>query len=199
MGEKIPNLHLDQLNKVGYTQLLTDFNQGKFTGVEQSVAYMIATIYGRNSSVSTDLVTRELKGGIGPLDYSIRAAQKLTEHQTVLSEGRHAFVNGSYQDITVTADDFVYMDPPYLASSYRYSGWTENDERELLAWIDQLPCPWALSNTFQSGDKVNSILIDWARDKQVIELNKRYRIWANRAETAKRTPKINREVLIKPL
>ncbi len=50
MGEIIPNIHLDQFNKPGYTSLIEDFNQRKFIAIFLSITYMIATIYGRNSN-----------------------------------------------------------------------------------------------------------------------------------------------------
>jgi site-specific DNA-adenine methylase len=179
MGETISNLHLDQLNKSGYTQLLRDFNDGKFTGIQQSAAYMIATIYGRNSQVATDLTTGKLSGSVGPLDYSRRCHQKLLEHQHVLAEGRHEFITGSYRDIEPGPDDFCYFDPPYLASGFRYSGWTDRDERDLLEWIDRLPCPWAVSNTLQSGNRINNILAEWSQNKTIVDIDKRYRKWAS--------------------
>lgn len=197
MGKTIPNLHLDQLNKPGYTQLLADFNAKKFTGIDQSAAYMIATIYGRNSNVDTNLTTGLLSGAVGPLDFSKRCSEKLAEHQQTIAQGRHRFTTGSYQQLKPTQDDFCYFDPPYLVSGFRYGGWTEQDERDLLAWIDQLPCAWAMSNTLQSGKKVNKILETWAQGRTVIELDKRYRKWAGAGQdTVKRAVKVNREVLI---
>jgi site-specific DNA-adenine methylase len=197
MGRTIPNLHLDQLNKAGYAQLLQDFNNKMYTGLSESCAYMIATIYGRNSNVGTDLATGHLSGTVGPLDYSIRCNQKFQEHLNRLNGGRYHFVTGSYASIRPTVDDFVYLDPPYLASGFRYSGWSEQDERDLLAWIDQLPCAWAISNTLQSGKRKNEILERWAQGKTIIELNKKYRKWAGAGvNTVDRSAKINREVLI---
>jgi DNA adenine methylase len=197
MGETIPNLHLDQLNKSGYELLLSNFNKGTFTEVERSAAYMIATIYGRNSSVTTDLKTGRLSGSVGPLDYSRRCHEKLLEHQQILSQGRHSFITGSYRDITPTVDDYCYFDPPYLASSYRYGGWTDSDEHQLLEWIDALPGEWALSNTFQSGTRINTILEKWSKKYHVIEISKQYRKWAGAGKkTVERDAKINREVLI---
>jgi site-specific DNA-adenine methylase len=158
---------------------------------------MIATIYGRNSNVSTDLSTGKLSGSVGPLDYSRRCHEKLTEHQAVLSLSRHTFVNSSYDNIFPTADDFCYFDPPYLASGFRYGGWNEQDENKLLDWIDNLDCPWALSNTLQSGDKSNKILQAWCQDKTVIDITKKYRKWASSGnKTVERTTKVNREVLV---
>ena len=148
-------------------------------------------------NVSTDLSTGKLSGGVGPLDYSIRCNEKLTEHQAVLALGKHTFINGSYSSIQPQSDDFCYCDPPYLASGFKYSGWTEKDERDLLDWLDHLPCEWALSNTLQSGTKVNTILESWCRNKKVIELEKNYRKWAGAgSKSVDKAAKINREVLI---
>jgi site-specific DNA-adenine methylase len=195
-GETVTNFHLDQLNKPGYGQLLLDFNSGKFTGIDRSAAYMIATIYGRNSSVNTDTSGR-LSGAVGPLDFSLRCHAKLLEHQRVIGQGRHSFVQGSYDSIQPGENDFVYMDPPYLASGYRYSGWSEADEIRLLSWVDDLPCPWAISNSLQSGTRINHTLTEWSKNHRVIRLNKHYRKWAGGgAETRKRPNKINHEVLI---
>ena len=149
-GVTVPNMHLDQLNKAGYTQLLQDFNAGTFSGVTQSAAYLIATVYGRNSSVATNMQTLQLSGAVGPLDFSPTCSKKLTEHQTMVAQGRHSFICADYSSITPAADDFCYFDPPYLASGYTYGGWTLQDEQNLLNYIDSLPCAWALSNTFIS-------------------------------------------------
>jgi len=131
------------------------------------------------------------------LDYSRRCHAKFLEHVAVLSQGRHSFITGSYRAVQPGPDDYVYIDPPYLASGFRYSGWTENDERNLLAWIDALPCSWALSNTLQSGKRKNEILEKWSAGRTVIELNKRYRTWASAgANTVDRDNKVNKEVLI---
>jgi len=195
-GETVSNFHLDQLNKDGYRRLIDDFNGGVLNGLERSVGYLVLTLYGRNSSVGTK-DDGSLSGGVGPLDYSIRAHRKFEEHCGILKGGRHRFVTGSYSDIEIGVDDFVYMDPPYLASSYHYSGWGEDDERALLRFIDSLPCRWALSNTFQSGDRCNRILEEWSGGRTVISIDKKYRKWAAAGlTTAHKRDKINREVLI---
>jgi len=198
-GVTVPNMHLDQLNKAGYIQLLQDFNKNSFTGVTTSAAYLIATVYGRNSSVATNLQTLQLSGAVGPLDFSPTCSKKLKEHEVMIAQGRHSFINSDYSAITPTADDFCYFDPPYLASGYTYGGWTLQDEQNLLNYIDSLPCAWALSNTFISGTKSNSLLQQWAANKHVVYINKNYRKWAGAgAQSAKKSNKTNVEVLILP-
>ena len=159
---------------------------------------MILTLYGRNSNVSLKK-DGGLSGGIGPLDFSPRAKKKYNNHLRVM-EGRNLkWITGTYKNHNPTKDDFVYMDPPYLASGFKYGGWTEKDEKELLEWIDNLPCGWALSNVFVSGSTKNGILFNWAKKHNVIKINKKYRKWASKGKsTANKKTKKNEEVLILP-
>lgn len=69
-----------------------------------------------------------------------------------------AFTNKSYNEIKIdklSAQDFVYVDPPYLNSVASYNeqgGWTEDNEKELLTLLDELNergIPWALSNNLK--------------------------------------------------
>ena len=197
-GKTIPNLHLDQLNKPGYMSLLADFNNNSFSGLKKACAYMILTIYGRNSSVTTKK-DGTLSGGIGPLDFSPRAKKKYKDHLVVMKGRNLSWTTGTYKDVKPAKDDFVYMDPPYLASGFKYGGWTEEDEENLLDWIDGLPCKWALSNAFVYGTKSNILLQQWAQKKTIININKKYRKWASKGQSSmKKQNKRNAEVLILP-
>lgn len=196
-GETIKNLHLDQLNKGGYMKMLNDFNMGKFKSpVDRGIAYMILTLYGRNSNVTLKR-DGKLVGGVGPLDFSVKSAKKLQEHVTTINKKNISWTQKSYKDINPTKEDFVYLDPPYFASGFKYSGWSEEDELSLLNWIDKLPCNWILSNVFVSGKDSNTSLIEWSKKYKIVEVNKNYRKWAARGKsTAKRNNKKNIEVLI---
>ena len=197
-GETIKNLHLDQLNKAGYTSLIADFNNNKLSGLKKSCAYMILTIYGRNSSVAVKK-DGNLSGGVGPLDFSPRAKKKFDGHLEVMKGRNLKWSTGTFKDFTPSKDDFVYMDPPYLASGFKYGGWSEENEKELLNWIDSLPCPWVLSNAFVYGTSSNILLQQWAQKHKIININKSYRKWASKGKsTAKKKNKRNAEVLILP-
>lgn len=196
-GKQIPNLHLDKLNQKGYRKLLQDVNNGIFTtDYQNSIAYMILTLYGRNSNVVLNK-NGKLNGDVGPLDFSKKAAKKLEEHVVTIKNRNCTWICDTYKNITPQENDFVYLDPPYLASAYKYGGWDENDEKNLLEWIDQLKCNWALSNVLNSGTDQNNILIEWSKKYKVINLNKNYRKWASAGNsTAKKSIKNNTEVLI---
>lgn len=197
-GKTVSNMHLDALNKAPYSSLLKDYNAGKFSNLEKACCYYILTIYGRNSYVSVNK-SGGLSGGVGPLDFGPMAKKKVKKYQEIIKLKNCNFYLGKYSDFAPTANDFVYMDPPYLASGFSYGGWTDSDEEQLLEWIDNLPCDWALSNVFISGKKSNDILQNWAKKKNVIYINKTYRKWASKGKSsATKKTKKSQEVLILP-
>ena len=64
------------------------------------------------------------------------------------------------------------MDPPYLITCATYNerdGWTENDERDLLAYLDRLHergIRFALSNVLENKGRRNEILYQWLKDNE---------------------------------
>ena len=196
-GKTVSNMHLDALNKEPYKKLLVDYNSGKFCGLKKACCYYILAIYGRNSHVGVNK-NNLLVGGVGPLDFGPRAKSKVKKYQEVVSRKDVNFFHGKYSDFCPNENDFVYMDPPYLVSGFRYSGWDEQDEMDLLNWIDNLPCKWVLSNTLESGNTKNEILYEWSKKYHVTKIEKKYRKWAAKGkESAKKRKKQNMEVLIK--
>lgn len=196
-GKVIKNLHLDKLNEEGYKNLLKDFNNGIFSSaIDRGIVYMILTIYGRNSNVS---IKKDggLSGGVGPLDFSVKAGQKLQQNILAIKSKNVNWINDNFSNIHPLQEDLVYLDPPYLASGFKYSGWDNEDEKKLLEWVDKLPCNWILSNVFISGKNSNDILQNWAKNFKVIYVDKNYRKWAAKGKSsAERDNKKNAEVLI---
>lgn len=96
--------------------------------------------------------------------------------------------------------DFVYADPPYLASQATYnSGWNEECEKALLEKLSELNSrgiKFALSNVLENNNKENKILKDWVEenDFNVVHLNISY---ANSAYCRKNRESNTDEVLIK--
>ena len=78
---------------------------------------------------------------------------------------------------------FFFADPPYLITCATYneqSGWTANDEIDLLNYLERLDkkgIRFALSNVLESKGKKNEILIEWIKKHgqlKVIPLNYDY-------------------------
>lgn len=75
----------------------------------------------------------------------------------------------------LTGNDFVYCDPPYLITTGTYNdgkrgfkGWTEEEEKNLLAVLDKLDSrkiKFALSNVLEHKGKSNDILKEWIKNK----------------------------------
>lgn len=65
------------------------------------------------------------------------------------------------------ADDFVYLDPPYLNTTATYNennSWTIQNDKELFDFCDNLTnhkIKWGMSNVFKNKDIINQHLIDW--------------------------------------
>lgn len=95
--------------------------------------------------------------------------------------------------------DLVYLDPPYLASGVSmYSHfWSEEQERYLLEMLDYLASrdvPFMLSNVLYSKGYHNEILVDWADQYKIIDLNITYKNSSHQVYEGKDLP--TREVLI---
>ena len=81
---------------------------------------------------------------------------------------------------SLTKDDLVYCDPPYLITCASYNengGWNEIKEHQLLNLLDSLNdrgVKFALSNVMFSKGKVNNVLLEWSKKYNVHHLNKNY-------------------------
>ncbi len=101
----------------------------------------------------------------------------------------------------MTEKSFVYADPPYLITCATYNeqgGWTKEDEKDLLNYLDQLDrrgIRFALSNVLESKGKKNELLAEWIQKKKnlkVIDLEYDY---LNSNYHTKRTG-VTREALV---
>lgn len=73
---------------------------------------------------------------------------------------------------SLSSDDFVYIDPPYIGTTATYTengGWSEADEYDLHKLCEQLTAmnvKFALSNVFKNKGVVNQQLIDWVENNE---------------------------------
>lgn len=88
------------------------------------------------------------------------------------------FTSGSFVDLDIKQDDFVYCDPPYLITNAVYNKfWGDGMENRLYAWLDDLNARnvrFGLSNVTHHAGKQNDILINWMQKYQVHNLDKKY-------------------------
>lgn len=82
--------------------------------------------------------------------------------------------NANFKDFNMDilkADDFVYIDPPYLNTVAVYNennGWNEEDEKVLYDFCEQLNeknIKFGMSNVFINKGKKHEMLINWCEEK----------------------------------
>ncbi|UIW12308.1 MAG: DNA adenine methylase [Enterobacter phage ENC20] len=105
------------------------------------------------------------------------ATEKRFEHFKKNVKGIE-FSSGSFRDIDICENDFVYCDPPYLITDAVYNKfWNEDREHELYAFLDKLHgagIMFGLSNVTHHAGKQNDILIEWMQKYHVHHLDKKY-------------------------
>ena len=94
-----------------------------------------------------------------------------------------SFTSDSFEQFdfdSLTEDDLVYCDPPYLITCASYNeqdGWNETKEKQLLELLDSLNergIRFALSNVLENKGKTNDILKEWSKKYKVYHLNNTY-------------------------
>lgn len=111
---------------------------------------------------------------VGKSYYNFKNMMELREVHRTIRERGFRFTSGSFTDFDVSQfnkGDFVYCDPPYLITTATYnesnndeSGWNDDDERRLYAFLDSVNdagVKFGLSNAVHTNGRTNEILNDW--------------------------------------
>jgi len=190
---------LGSANREGFLRLRQACNDG--APPPDSLLLFVLIVYAFNNQI------RFNKDGkfnlpVGKRDFNDNMRKKLREFLDRLEGGSYSFHCKDFRafDTSIlTEQSLVYCDPPYLITCATYNeqgGWTEQDERDLLAFLDGLDQRghrFALSNVFKSKGQENTLLIEWAERYHVTHLKHNYKN-ANYQRKAKR--RVTDEVLI---
>ncbi len=168
---------LGSYNKEGYNKLREDFNRKVEKDKEYYFMLYILIVYSFNNQI------RFNKNGkfnlpVGKRDFNFKMRRKLEDFLDRIKSGDYKFINKDFRKIELegyTDKSFFYVDPPYLITCATYNeqdGWTEQDEYDLLAYLDEVDkrgIKFALSNVLESKGKKNIILEQW------LEKNKNFK------------------------
>lgn len=180
----IDKYKLSKTNREGFLQLRTDYNKGRnpimlYTLICYSFNYQFrfnnSHEYNNPFGAERSHFSKTLENKL------IRFVIKLKKQPVILScEAFDSFLSNQ----TFTKDSFVYLDPPYLITTGSYNdgnrgfkNWTPSQERLLLdslRELDRKGVRFALSNVLVHKGKENDLLLEFAEDYRVIELNKHY-------------------------
>jgi len=110
---------------------------------------------------------------VGKRDFNKKMQNKLQIFSNALQEKKIKFTNKSFEKTEIDflpENSFIYCDPPYLITTATYNekkGWTENEERLLLSFLDKCKkknIRFALSNVLSTDGKENQILKNWVSE-----------------------------------
>ena len=180
---------LGNYNREGFLKLRSDFNNKTLSHNEDYYYYImlyVMIVYAFNNQIRFNS-NGEFNLPVGKRDFNKKIQDKLSKFIDRLKKQNSIFTCQDFRNFdieTLTENDFVYADPPYLITCATYNeqgGWTENDEKDLLAFLDNLNenrIKFALSNVLSSKGKENKILQAWLekndnhyRDSQLLRSN----------------------------
>lgn len=197
---------LGSYNKEPYLKLREDFNSMEDKTDHYYIMLYVIIIYSFNNQIRFNK-RGEFNLPVGKRDFNPKMQQKLTNFIDRIKNADYTFSTGDFRKIDISnykKDTFFYVDPPYLITCATYNeqnGWNEKDEKDLLAFLDELDrkgIKFALSNVLESRGRKNEILDSWAKTNKkkyhVIDLDYNY---SNSNYQLKDKQSITREVLIK--
>lgn len=163
---------LADFNRPNFLRLRNELNRRKQAGKFDYYYYMlfyVAIVYAFNNQIRYNQ-KGEYNLPVGKRDFNVNIQRKLSEFIDRVQAQNCRFTSLDFHEFGIdqlTAADLVYADPPYLITCATYNeqgGWTERDERDLLALLDRLhqqQVRFALSNVLRSKGKENTILLQW--------------------------------------
>lgn len=161
---------LSSYNKPRYLKLRADFNaRTQKDACYYYIMLYVIVVYAFNNQIRFNR-KKEFNLPVGKRDFNGRMQKKLADFIDALRAQDATFLCLDFREFDLSRlrkDDFVYVDPPYLITCATYNeqgGWNEDDERDLLDFLDRLSAQgirFALSNVLRSKGKENTILCAW--------------------------------------
>lgn len=175
---------LGEYNKSRFLKLRSDFNSMNYTATNYYLLFYVMIVYAFNNQIRFN-ANGEFNLPVGKRDFNAKMEQKLVKFIDKLHEQDSEFLSIDFREFdtqNLDKKDFIYIDPPYLITCATYNengGWGEQDERDLLEFIDNLnskKIKFALSNVLTSKGKTNKILKSWFENRayNIHRLNYKY-------------------------
>ncbi|MBO5353262.1 MAG: DNA adenine methylase [Lachnospiraceae bacterium] len=169
---------LSSYNRSPYLALRNDINAATVHNEEYYIRLYVLIVYSFNNQIRFNK-NGEFNLPPGKRDFNQKMQDKLRTFLDTIHQQHATFSSHDFRQMDLdglTPDDFVYADPPYLITCASYNeqgGWSEQDERDLYALLDELSrrnIRFALSNVLESKGRKNEILKEW------LEANPAYRM-----------------------
>ena len=194
----IKKYNLEKKNKEAYVNFRKKYNSNQI-GSRNPLDLYLLICYGVEHQIRFNN-NLEFNNPCGNSGYNQEMLEKLTSYSNRTKSINIVFKSMDYKSFEneISKDDFVYCDPPYLISCGAYNdgkrgfnGWDENQEQELLDFLDRLnkkEIKFMLSNMKNRNEKINSKLTEWIK-------NNNYKLIVNNQIT-KRNRQDRQEIII---
>jgi DNA adenine methylase len=167
-------------NKDKYILLRDDYNNGN----KNPIMFYTMVLYSFNNMIRFN-DKGEFNVAVNKRDFNNNIKKNLIKYIEHLHKLNIEFWNSDFRNMgmsinTLSKDDLVYCDPPYLITTANYNergGWAEKDEKDLLNLLDSLndkDIKFALSNVLEHKGKENYILKEWSKKYNVNYLDCNY-------------------------
>ena len=164
---------LGNFNRTGFLNLRETFNTLSKDDTNYYLYLYILIVYAFNNQIRFNSYG-EFNLPVGKRDFNVRMQNKLKNFLSALKTKDISFSSCYFSDIKVSSlskNDFVYADPPYLitCATYNEKSWNEEEEKKLLSYLDELSknkIRFALSNVLSTDNKTNTILQSWLNERK---------------------------------
>ena len=194
----IRKYNLEKKNKESYIKFRNKYNSIE-KGSRNPLDLYLLICYGFEHQIRFNN-KMEFNNPCGNSGYNQEMLEKLVSYSNRSKQMNIVFKSMDYKKLLldIEKDDFVYCDPPYLISCGAYNdgkrgfnGWDENQEQELLDFLDLLNSKgikFMLSNMMDRNQKSNTPLSKWIKSNN-------YRVIVNNSIT-KRNRQDRQEIII---
>jgi DNA adenine methylase len=163
-------------NKESYYKMRADYNE-----TQNPFLLYLLLIYGFNRFLRFNS-KGDFNLPVGNVDFNKNVVNALNEYFDCVRDRQIEFFNLDFQEfidhVQPTADDFVYLDPPYLITFSEYNKlWGEDSEMRLIDFLDELNkrgVRFAVSNVLWHRTRYNGTFNLWAQQYSIVKIKSNY-------------------------
>jgi DNA adenine methylase len=163
-------------NKEAYHKMRVDYNSSH----NPFLLYLLV-IYGFNRFMRFNS-NGEFNLPVGNVDFNQKVVSSLNEYFESVQGRQIKFFSIDFQEFLdyaqPTADDLVYLDPPYLITFSEYNKlWNEDSEIRLIDYLDRLNesgARFAVSNILWHRKRYNGMFNRWAQRYKIVKIQSNY-------------------------
>ena len=177
LKKNYPKTYYAQFNKEAYNRLKQDYNKDK----SNMLKLYLLLIYGFNHMIRFNK-KGEFNLPVGNVDFNENVYNALNIYFDIQKNNNIRFYNTDFErflnKINYDANTFVYLDPPYFISQSEYNKlWTEEDERRLYDYLDELNdrgIKFGITNLLKHKGNTNIIFEEWQKKYKSIHIKSNY-------------------------